>query len=343
MGLAVCIFWFVYYLVKMYTAGNDEEVAAATVQGIQNGDITISEAMQAYLKDADATGLGEKLISSEKPAEVARLRMILRPFFSLYDEDDSGTICLTEFVVLLKDLRVMVSHDEQVCIFKGADKDHTGTIDFDEFVVCVLKTVLGDCCAVRRTRATTAASVQGDEEDEKEEMPEDLASLSPEEQQKRLKRRAFKGMGLGTLLVLWFSDPMCDCLGVIGDKIGVPKFYVAFVLAPLASNASELIAAMKLASKKTSKSMVDSLSSLLGAGVMNNTFCMAIFVYLILKQNLAFTYKAETVSIICVEVAIGMLALKSKTMGMRDACIVLSMYPLCLFLVLFLENVIGLD
>merc|ERR1712070_227241 len=95
------------------------------------------------------------------------------------------------------------------------------------------------------------------------------------------------------ILVVLFSDPMCDMLGVIGDKLGVPKLFVAFVLAPLASNASELIAAMKLASKKTAKSMVDSLSSLEGAGGMNNTFCMGIFLFLILYQKLAFTYRRK--------------------------------------------------
>merc|ERR1712217_832841 len=75
-----------------------------------------------------------------------------------------------------------------------------------------------------------------DEGPEEEDMPEDLAGLSPEEQQRRIKKRAFSNMAIGTALVLLFSDPMCDLLGVIGDKLGVPKFYVSFVLAPLASN-----------------------------------------------------------------------------------------------------------
>merc|ERR1712029_453665 len=98
---------------------------------------------------------------------------------------------------------------------------------------------------------TEAQTEEDDEGAEEEELPEDLADLDPAEQQKRIKVRAFQGMFFGTFLVLLFSDPMCDMLGLIGDKSGVPKFYVSFVLAPLASNASELVAAMKLASKKT--------------------------------------------------------------------------------------------
>merc|ERR1712151_512283 len=112
---------------------------------------------------------------------------------------------------------------------------------------------------------------------------------------------AFQGMAIGTTLVLIFSDPMCDLLGVIGDKLGVPKFYVSFVLAPLASNASELVAAMKMAQKKTGTSMVNSLSSLLGAAIMNNTFCLGIFMFLIVYKSLAWKFCAETASILFVQ------------------------------------------
>ena len=55
--------------------------------------------------------------------------------------------------------------------------------------------------------------------------------------------------GIALFLFLLLSDPMCDMLGLIGDKSGVPKIYVSFVLAPLASNASVPVAAMQLASK----------------------------------------------------------------------------------------------
>lgn len=40
------------------------------------------------------------------------------------------------------------------------------------------------------------------EEDEEEDVPEDLADLEPEEQQKRIKIRAAYQMALGTLLAV---------------------------------------------------------------------------------------------------------------------------------------------
>ena len=44
-----------------------------------------------------------------------------------------------------------------------------------------------------------------------------------------------------------------DVLSELGHRIHVPPFFVAFVLAPLASNASELIASYNYALKKTKK------------------------------------------------------------------------------------------
>merc|ERR1719473_1532501 len=81
----------------------------------------------------------------------------------------------------------------------------------------------------------------GDDEEE-EDLPEDLSCLSPEEQQKRIKMRSGWKLGIGTILIVIFSDPMVDVLQEMSDRLGCPSFYVAFVLAPLVSNASELIA-----------------------------------------------------------------------------------------------------
>ena len=64
-------------------------------------------------------------------------------------------------------------------------------------------------------------------------------------------------------------------------------FYVAFVLAPLASNASELIAAYSYAAKKTPRTIGIALSALTGAGSMNNTFCLGIFMGLVVFRGLA--------------------------------------------------------
>lgn len=55
---------------------------------------------------------------------------------------------------------------------------------------------------------------------------------------------------------------MVDVLGVLGDRTGISSFYISFVLAPLASNASELIAAFNYSLKKTSRTIVISFAAL---------------------------------------------------------------------------------
>ena len=55
----------------------------------------------------------------------------------------------------------------------------------------------------------------------------------------------------------------------------MPPFYVAFILAPLASNASECIASYSYATKKTKKTITVSLAALEGAPCMDTTLCLS--------------------------------------------------------------------
>jgi len=182
-----------------------------------------------------------------------------------------------------------------------------------------------------------------DESEEEEEMPEEFADLPPAQQQAAILKRAFSMMGFGTLLVLVFSDPMVDVLGELGERTGVPAFYVSFVLAPLASNASELVAAYNYASKKTMKTITISLVQLEGAACMNNTFCLLIFYLLVYFQRLAWEFTAETICIIGVQVVVGIMALTKTVHTVGSALFICLLYPVCLGSVWAMENILGLD
>jgi Ca2+/Na+ antiporter len=111
---------------------------------------------------------------------------------------------------------------------------------------------------------------------------------------------------------------------------GVNPFYVAFVLAPLASNASELIASVNYASKKTPKSISISIATLEGAACMNNTFGLAIFMFLVYYQGLAWQYLAETAVILLVQVFL---------IGARPSWFLrnYSLHILCMFCFIFMS------
>jgi Ca2+/Na+ antiporter len=173
--------------------------------------------------------------------------------------------------------------------------------------------------------------------EEHEEVPEDLVHLLPEQQQTQIKIRSAGMLLFGTALVLIFSDPMVEVLSEVGVRLGISAFYVSFVLAPLASNASELLASVKYASKKTSKTITISLSALQGACCLNNTLGLGVFLFLIYFRKLAWEFSAETTTVLAVEIVMAFMSFRS-THRILDAIAVIMLYPLSLLLVATLES-----
>mmetsp|Transcript_13097 Transcript_13097/g.18822 ORF Transcript_13097/g.18822 Transcript_13097/m.18822 type:complete len:150 (-) Transcript_13097:4483-4932(-) len=148
-------------------------------------------------------------------------------------------------------------------------------------------------------------------------------------------------LAIGTMLVVFFSDPMVDVMQEIANRLGLSPFYVSFILAPLASNASEVIASLYYASKKTRKTMTVSLTALEGAACMNNTFCLSIFMGLIYFRGLAWQYTAETVAIVSVQLIIAIMV-QAKVMTLMGGLITMMIFPLSIIFVAVLEAA-GLD
>merc|ERR1719498_1695480 len=117
---------------------------------------------------------------------------------------------------------------------------HSGFIEYSEFVTLMLdflqrhlkegKMDKEDKPSAPRTLCLINEDDEDEEGDEEEDIPEDLQDLSPEQQQVRIRYRAFRLMIMGTVLVTGASDPMVDCLAEWGNRLGISPFYVAFVL-----------------------------------------------------------------------------------------------------------------
>lgn len=84
-------------------------------------------------------------------------------------------------------------------------------------------------------------------------LPEAIRTLPEEARVKLLQRSALRSIGLGLVLIVVLTDPMVDALEVFAHRIQIPSFFVAFILAPLASSSLEVIAACRYAAKKTIK------------------------------------------------------------------------------------------
>ena len=188
---------------------------------------------------------------------------VLRPFFSKYDRDRNGSLSTDELSLIFKYAKLLVfamslssfifsrrdmGENLPVAVlnnrFKKFDKDGSGSIDFAEFVegtyellsnsaeirsLYAAKGVLNRTASMEPSPSKDRKEDEEDEEEE-EEMPEEFAALSPEEQQYRIKIRSAYMMGLGTFLVLLFSDPMVDVLNEIGVRLvrATSTFYSSF-------------------------------------------------------------------------------------------------------------------
>lgn len=249
---------------------------------------------------------------------VSKYRM--QELFDKFDADGNGVVDLHEFTM-------------GTCQYLWENRHETKECEHNAKEMQVLDKVTNS----EEIKNPAPPQDEEEEEDEEDELPEELRDLSPEEQQRRLVKMACTTMGVGTLLVVVLSDPMTDVLSELGNRTGIPAFYVSFVVAPLASNASELITSYTYALKKTSKSISISLQALQGAACMNNTFCLAIFMALVYFQGLAWEYCAETLAILTCQIAVAIASWR-EVQTMTTGIMVVSMYPFCLGLVSWLQS-----
>jgi Ca2+/Na+ antiporter len=237
---------------------------------------------------------------------------------------------------VLNDVGLKLSPEVFRSKFEEADVDHNRHLDRDEFLKFFVDIVTS------RDKLPWESEREGGAAEDDDEIPDEFKDLPLDQQQRAIRLAAAKQMGIGTLLVLMFSDPMVDVLSQIGKVTGINAFYVSFLLAPLASNAAELSSSYKLACQKTKGSISDSLQCLVGAANMNNTYCLGIFLALIYVQGLAWKFTAETLSIFLVELIVGIVALRGNTQSVFVGFLVFLLYPLSLAFVALLEAS-GLD
>jgi Ca2+/Na+ antiporter len=336
---------------RLSRAGEDRGKRMAVVKKLlHQGRVSLSGAVAAKVRAEEKTRIAEARTEYQSvkdgdslyppPAVASYLKEILGDAYTLYDKNGDKLLDKREVLVFFRDFHEAITEEECDTLFSKFDTDKSGSISFDEFIGLAYTLIKskdsGDLDGSARGVARRAILESAFEQEEAEEVPEEFTSLPPDLQQAAIKKRAFVMLFIGTVLVLFFSDPMVDVMQEIANRIGLSPFYVSFILAPLASNASEVISSMYYASKKTRKTITVSLSTLCGAAALNNTFCLSIFFFLIFFRGLAWQFTSETIAIVTVELIIGFLVQKSSLSLFTGFCI-MSIFPLSLVLVATME------
>lgn len=373
LALIVCVAGFVGYLYIHFKASREDEQKFRRMEVMKNMLQTGQLSLGGIFYDLVKTYDGKAVLSGTKtggqyqsidngsgrepsPQVMEYLKSVLSSSFQKYDLDNSATLGKNEVRIFLKDFREDVSEEELDVLFTKYDKDGSGGISLDEFVLACYSIVTAahmepttsEAMMTREEsleRGVASAALDalqsGSGEEEEEEIPHDIAKLSPEKQEAAVKKKAFTMLAFGTFLVLLFSDPMVDVMQEIAFRVHISPFYVSFILAPLASNASEVIASAYYASKKTSKTITVSFSALEGAAAMNNTFCLSIFMGLIFFRGLAWQYTAETISIVLVQIIIYYMTLRDVLTAF-NGLVIIAVFPLSIILIATLEA-LGFD
>lgn len=300
-------------------------------------------------------------------------REIVEKIFAQFDHDQSGTIDASELHALLTGLQLITSTDDgealeqQVALFmKDFDDDDGGTISRDEFFLGMKKWVTERLSTVKReimaaavTPRTSAVGslpasgpgagrmdmhtallidqhgtgdaidVMDNDEDVEEDEPMTHAQLL---------RKAISLLALGTAICAIFSDPMVGAVAGFATATEIPSFFVAFVVTPLASNASELVSSLKFAMGKRQKNISLTFCQVYGAVTMNNCMCLGLFLFVVFLRDLEWTFSAEVLATIIPTAIVGTLGASGVTFKTWVALPVLLIYPASLLLVFLLER-----
>jgi Ca2+/Na+ antiporter len=289
-------------------------------------------------------------IGGPSPEARTFLQDVLSDAFKAYDLNGDGKLERNEVDIFLRDTHESIEEETMAEIFRNLDVNRIGSISFDQFITACYVLIKADQLEKHGSKAQnkiTPIAQQAittfleDDKEEQEEIPKEIADLSPAEQQVAIKKNSFTMLFVGTVLIVLFSDPVVHVLEETANRLGLSPFYVAFVIAPIAANASEIVASQYYAAKKTSATITVSFAELTGAGAMNNTFCLSTFMGLIYVRGLAWEYTAETIAIVLVEFIMAYMV-QRKTMTTLHGVFVLLIFPLSIAFIVILES-FGID
>eukprot|EP00850_Spirogloea_muscicola_P002842 SM000011S19020 [mRNA] locus=s11:414121:418397:+ [translate_table: standard] len=292
----------------------------------------------------------------------------MRKLFAHFDENQDGVLSYQELRGLIMGLGIKskgeIPDEQEVTTWlTDFDRDSDNMLSEDEFV-CGLKRWMSRISSQPMQRQnrfssaiplieqqhqqfaghaedakSTLSLLQMEASQDEEDEEEDKEKASKPKTVGQIYRQAIILLGAGVVIVSVFADPTVDAINGFSKASGIPPFFVAFVVSPLASNASELVSSILFAMKRRKRTASLTYSQIYGAITMNNTMCLGIFLVIVYLRGLTWDFSSEVTVIIASTVIVGIIGGTRTTYPLWLAIPVLALYPLAIAVVAILDYV----
>ncbi|KDP21053.1 hypothetical protein JCGZ_21524 [Jatropha curcas] len=262
------------------------------------------------------------LLTDGKPDETK-----IRSLFDEFDKDGDKKMTASELkgMIMKKFRSVKLDHDDLVeKMMKAFDVNNDKELHEDEFTNGLKKRLSSD--------GNNSHFI--DECIEKEKG--NIKKLSLRSLMKALLR-----VVIGIAIVSSLGLPLVNNTQLLSERIGIPSFFVSFVVLPFAVNFKTAMATIFPASQKKEGASSIMFSEIYGAVFMNNILGLVTLVGLIWARGFTWVYSAEVLVIVVISAIIGLIAFRRIKYPLWTCIVAFSLYPLSLLLFYIIRYIVG--
>ncbi|XP_042045415.1 sodium/calcium exchanger NCL-like [Salvia splendens] len=304
----------------------------------------IEHLMARILKHAHSEELeAEQLVTDDGKPNIERIKALFKQF----DTDRSSSLSRPELEQLIhttvtKTGDSQLHHEEMVKKFvEDFDMDGDDIVDEQEFVHGMTKWLnkamdVTKCKDAKRSIDEFDKIMWGE--------VDNLVYKVGRNEGSRLKlltwsstKSIFQVM-LGIAILTFLSGPLKTSIQHFSHAIGVPAFFVSFVVVPICLNA---LSAIFPASQKSSRTSSLTFSEIYGGVVMNNIMGLSTLLAIVYINGLEWDYSAEVLTVLLVCAVIEVLACSQTTYPLWTCLLAFFLYPFSLLMYYVFQYVLG--
>ncbi|PIN24276.1 Calmodulin and related proteins (EF-Hand superfamily) [Handroanthus impetiginosus] len=309
------------------------------------GITEIEHLMARILKHAHNQALEkEHLVTNDGRLNEERIKALFKQF----DKDNKNSLSWSELEDLIystvKSGHSQLNYQEMVeKLLSEFDTDGNNIIDEHEFVHGVTKWLIK---AMDVTRCEDARRSIDEFDKIMWEEVDDLVYEVGEGDNWKLKlltwdfNKSTLEVILGIAILTFVSGPLMTSIQQFSYAIGVPSFFISFVIVPVAMDARSAILAIFPASQKSSRTSSLTFSEIYGRVVMNNVMGLSVLLAIVYIKDLKWDYSAEVLTILIVCAIIGLLAYTQTTYPLWTCLLAFFLYPFSLVMYYVLQYVV---